>query len=139
MAEITGKLVEKYKGKINVQYIFFPLDNTCNPDMDRAFHPYACQAAYLAACAPSEFAKVHDYIFQNQEILSSDFLEQTAKKFNVEDCFKKGATKQVVKETIALSKKYNVTSTPTSILNGRKIEGALPIETFEVIIDELLK
>jgi predicted DsbA family dithiol-disulfide isomerase/uncharacterized membrane protein len=139
MAELGEELIKKYKGKINVQYVFFPLDNSCNPAMDRSFHPFACKAAYLAACAPNEFAQIHGYIFQNQEILSTEFLEKTAKKFNVEECYKKEASKALVKETIEISKKYNIASTPTNILNGRKIEGALPIETWEILIDDLLK
>jgi protein-disulfide isomerase len=139
MGEIGQKLILKYKGKINIQYVFFPLDNACNPAIDRSLHPFACKAAYLAACSTNEFARIHDYICQNQEKLSTDFLEETAIKFNVEECYKKEASKARVKETIEISKKYNITSTPTNILNGRKIEGALPIETFEILIDELLK
>ncbi len=139
MSEITEQLIEKYKGKINIQYVFFPLDNACNPDIDRAFHQFACQAAYLAACSPNEFAQIHNYIFQNQESLSSEFLQQTAKKFNVEECYKISSTKKVVQDIMANSKKYHITSTPTVILNGKKIEGAIPIESFEIIIDYLLK
>ena len=138
MYEQTEKLIEKYKGKINVQYVFFPLDNTCNPAIERAFHPFACPAAYLAACAKEEFPQVHNYIFENQESLSPEFLLATAKKFNVLECFKSSSTKPRVQELLALSKKYNITSTPTTILNGKKIEGAIPLDSFEIIIDELV-
>lgn len=138
MSEEVEKLIEKYKGKINVQYVFFPLDNTCNPAIERSFHQFACKAAYLAACAPGEFGQIHNYIFEKQEFLSDQFLSDTAKKFNVEECFKNSSSKATVGEVIALSKKYNISSTPTSILNGKKIEGAIPIESFEIIIDELL-
>lgn len=138
MSELTEKLIEKYKGKINVQYVFFPLDNACNPDINRAFHPYACKAAYLAACSPEEFAQIHNYIFENQESLSDQFLNDAAKKFNLEECFKNSSTKSTVVEVMGNAKKYNITSTPTSILNGRKIEGAIPVESFEILIEELI-
>ena len=138
MYEQTEKLIEKFKGKINVQYVFFPLDNTCNPAIERALHRFACPAAYLAACAKEEFPQVHNYIFENQESLSPEFLLATAKKFNVLECFKSSSTKSRVQELLTLSKKYNITSTPTTILNSKKIEGAIPLESFEIIIDELV-
>jgi protein-disulfide isomerase len=92
----------------------------------------------LAACAPGEFGQIHNYIFEKQEFLSDQFFLDTAKKFNVEECFKNSSSKSIVGEVIALSKKYNISSTPTSILNGKKIEGAIPLESFEIIMDELL-
>ena len=138
MYEVTEKLMEKYKGKISIQYAFFPLDNACNTAIDQAFHPFACKAAYLAACSKEDFAPIHNYLFENQESLSDEFLTKTAIKFKVEECFKNSSKKSEVQEVIALSKKYNIVSTPTNILNGRKIEGAIPLESFEIIIDELL-
>lgn len=138
MYEHVEKLMEKYKGKINVQYVFFPLDNACNPAIDRSFHKFACRAAYLAACSPEEFSQIHNYIFENQLSLSDQFLSDTAKKFNVEECFKNSSSKSTVEEIMAISKKYNISSTPTSLLNGKKIEGAIPLESFEAIIEELV-
>jgi len=140
MADIGEQLAKKYEGKINIQYFFFPLDNDCNPEIKRVFHPQACAAAYLSACVPYEkFQAVHDHIFENQSKLAHSWLSEVAKTFGVSDCYEKKSSKEKVIENFAAYKKYNIQSTPTIILNGRKIEGAIPVENFEIIMDELLK
>lgn len=140
MATIGEALAKKYQGKINIQYFFFPLDNDCNPEIKRAFHTFACRAAYLSACAPPEkFLTIHDHFFENQPSISADWLSEAAKTFGVSDCYEKGESKAKVMENFNNYKKYNIQSTPTVILNGRKIEGAIPQSSFEIIMDELLK
>jgi len=139
MAHIGEELAEKYRGKINIQYFFFPLDNDCNPEIKRAFHTFACRAAYLAACAPPEkFLTIHDHLFENQAMLSANWLSETAKTFGVSDCYEKSESKDKVMTNFNNYKKYKIQSTPTVILNGKKIEGAIPQASFEIIIDELL-
>ena len=139
IAHIGEELAKKYRGKINIQYFFFPLDNDCNPEIKRALHTFACRAAYLAACAPPEkFLTIHDHIFENQAMLSANWLSETAKTFGVSDCYEKSGSKDKVMTNFNNYKKYKIQSTPTVILNGKKIEGAIPQASFEIIIDELL-
>jgi len=78
-------------------------------------------------------------IFENQSKLAHSWLSEVAKTFGVSDCYEKKSSKEKVIENFAAYKKYNIQSTPTIILNGRKIEGAIPVENFEIIMDELLK
>jgi protein-disulfide isomerase len=139
MANIGEHLAKKYKGKINIQYYFFPLDRTCNPEIKRDFHTDACNAAYLSACLPNRFLEIHDYIFKNQSLLNANWLSKAAEKFGVSKCYEDRASKEQVMKNFQNYKKYNVQSTPTVILNGRKIEGAIPVKSFEILLDEILK
>jgi len=139
LSDRAHNIAKKYKGKINIQYMFYPLDNNCNPKMTHPLHPLACQAAYLAACLPGKFLKVHDDIFDNQGSLSQSWLEDYAKKENVLDCMKSEQTKSKVTEMINDAENYNVRSTPTSLINGKKITGVRPDGDFYIIFDHLLE
>lgn len=135
----SHKLVNKYKGKINIQYMFYPLDHNCNPSMKRPLHTLACQSAYLASCLPSKFDKVHDDIFNNQASLTQEWLNNYAKKENVSECMKDPKTKKKVQDIIAQAGSFNIRSTPTMLVNGVKIEGVLPLNQVYIILDDILK
>jgi protein-disulfide isomerase/uncharacterized membrane protein len=130
---------KKYAGKINIKYYFYPLDDACNPGIKRKFHEYACKAAMIAGCDASKFAKVHDHIFNNQDDLDDDFLKETANKFGLKDCFKNKSTAAFIGKAIQQGDEYNVNSTPTSLVNNKKIEGTIPNKQFYAIFDDILK
>jgi predicted DsbA family dithiol-disulfide isomerase/uncharacterized membrane protein len=141
---VTAKQVEemaknaKYKGKINIQYFFYPLDNYCNPGITRKFHEFACKAAYLAGCDSTKFLAIHDEIFHNQKNLDDDFLQSLEAKHGLKDCQANQSTKDFVAKSIASGDKLGINSTPTLFINGRKIEGSIPNEQFYAIFDSLL-
>lgn len=138
MSEQLHKAMRQYKGQINIQYIFYPLDPACNPSMDRQLHPFACKAAYLAACLPQKFPEVEATIFANQDNLSDEWLESYAKKEGVLDCYKAEDTKAKVTEYIGRAASFNIRSTPTLLLNGVKIEGVLAYNQLKILLDELV-
>ena len=107
--------------------------------MKRPLHTLACQAAYLASCLPEKFGLVHDDIFKNQDNLSQDWLEDYAKKEKVLDCMKSQKTKEKVIDLINQSKPFNISSTPTMILNGVKVEGVIPINSLIPIFEMLIQ
>ena len=119
--------------------MFYPLDHNCNPKMQRPLHPLACRAAYLATCIPSKFAKVHDDIFENQNGLTNQWIDDYAKREGVLECVNDPKTKERVQKIIEAANKYNVASTPTFLVNGVKIEGILPLNQMYIILDEALK
>ncbi len=137
MSEQLHRAMRQYQGQINIQYIFYPLDPACNPNMERPLHPFACKASYLAACLPQKFAQVEKDIFDNQDSLSDAWLESYAKRENVMDCYQAEETKNKVSEYIARAAPFNVRSTPTIILNGVKIEGVLAYNQLKILLDEL--
>lgn len=140
LADLLPLIASRYSGKIDIQYFYYPLDNNCNPSVTRGMHMYACKAAYAATCMPvQDFNRVHDEIFENQEKFTSGFVDQYIKKNKLETCVADPATKEKVINLIRASDPFNIRSTPTYLINGVKIEGALPADQMFAIMDEILK
>lgn len=138
VAEQMPELIRRYNGKINIQYFFYPLDNKCNPNMKNGMHRNACDAAMVAACDEKKFAEVHDEIFANQERLA-DAIPSIASKHGLKNCLENADLKNRIAVSINAASKFNLRSTPTIIVNGRKIEGSIPNAQFSAIFDSLLK
>jgi uncharacterized membrane protein len=132
------KITAKYKGIINIEYFFYPLDPSCNSEVKADIHPMACKAAALSYCLKDKFVQVHDDIFHNQPKLSDEWLSDYAKKFNALECYQNPATMEEVKRIVGLAKTFNIKSTPTMLLNEVKIEGALPLTQFTLLMDQLV-
>jgi uncharacterized membrane protein len=140
LSELMPLIAARYDGKIDIQYFFYPLDNSCNASMQRPLHLYACKAAYAASCMPKQdFARVHDEIFQNQDKFEAGFLDQYIKTHKLETCVADPKTKEKVVSLITAADPFNIRSTPSYLINGIKIEGGLPAEQMYAIMDEILK
>lgn len=137
-SQMLPQIEERYKGKIDIEYYFFPLDPSCNSAMDHALHPFACKAALIAACDPQHFAQIHDELFQNQDHFSDAWLDQFAKSHGLSSCAKSKDTLANVQGIIQSSLPVGISSTPTLLLNGKKISGVLPIERLFLIMDSLI-
>lgn len=131
--------IQRYKGQINIQYYYYPMDNECNSDMQGPMHPVACKAAYVAACTPEHFAEVHDKLFEIGPDLTSDYLNTYAKELKVESCAIDAKTKEKVIESINVARNFRVNATPTMIINGVKIEGMLPAFQMNIILDDIVR
>lgn len=139
LSELMPQILLRYGGKVNIQYFFYPLDNNCNPSMERPMHQYACKAAYVAVCSPVEnFGVVHDEIFHNQDKIG-DYINGVIKDKKLEACVADPKTKAKVQALIAAAAPFNIKSTPSFLLNGVKIEGVLPSDQLFAIMDEILK
>ncbi len=132
-------LIAEFKGKINIQYLFYPLDNACNPNIKSSFHKFACKAAYLSACDKNNFSKNHDLIFERQEELSFENLSKWEKELGLTGCFDNKSIQDDVRQTISAGTQYDLKSTPTIIINGRKIEGTIPTVHIKAILRKILK
>ena len=133
-------LIMKYDGKVNIQYFFYPLDHNCNPNMKSPLHTLACKASYVSYCTPREkFKSVHDKIFENQEDLSSTMLDEITASDNSNECVNSDETKDYVVNMIKEGDSFGVRSTPTSIINGVKIEGVRPLSDYYAIFDSLIE
>lgn len=140
LSDVMPQLIARYAGKIDIQYFYYPLDNSCNPGMERALHLYACKAAYAASCMPrQDFAKVHEDIFNNQDKFQSGFLDDYIKEHKLESCVTDPKIKEKVVSLINAAGPFNIRSTPSFLLNGVKIEGVLPPDQMFAIMDEILR
>jgi uncharacterized membrane protein/glutaredoxin len=135
--EIWNSLALSYAGKINIHFYHFPLDIACNPKMSRPLHNLACKAAYVASCSQN-FKEVHDTLFKNQDNLSEAWLDNKIRDLKIEKCINDLSTKKKIVELINSGDKFNIDSTPTIILNGKKIPGSLTENQYRIILNSIL-
>jgi protein-disulfide isomerase len=134
--EPTLSQIEKeYGGKIRQVWKNYPLPfhNNAEP---------AAEAA-MAAAAQGKFWEMHDKLFENNTALDRPNLEKYAQelglnmarfKADLDGSKYKGVIEAETKEGQAVG----VNGTPAVFINGRKISGAYPFETFKKIAEEEL-
>jgi protein-disulfide isomerase len=135
-------LLKAYDGKIKVVYKHLPLSN---------IHPWAEDAAIASVCvnqqSPEAFWKLSDYFFTNQKSINKDTLTTQIQQFskdnnlnyeNLQKCIADPATKQKISTDTAEASALGLNSTPSFVVNGRTVIGALPEEQFKQVIDEAL-
>jgi protein-disulfide isomerase len=134
--EPTLKQMEKeYGGKVRFTWKNYPLP----------FHQNAQPAAEaaMAAGAQGKFWEMHDKLFANQQNLDRPTYEKYAQELGLNmSKFKADLDANKYKDAIDAEQKegsaVGVTGTPAVFINGRKISGAYPFETFKKIADEEL-
>jgi protein-disulfide isomerase len=134
--EPTLKQMEKeYGGKMHMAWKNYPLP----------FHQNAEPAAEaaMAAGAQGKFWEMHDKLFANQQALDRASLEKYAQELGLDMAkFKADLDSQKYKEQIQSDTKegqaVGVNGTPAVFINGRKINGAYPWDTFKKVADEEL-
>jgi protein-disulfide isomerase len=109
------------------------------------FHPNAVPAALAAEAAREQgkFWPMHDRLFSNQQGLSETVYAQYAKELGLDlakfDAARKAPRLQSrITEDQALAARIGVNATPTLVVNGVKIEGAVPFEMVKTEIDRQL-
>ncbi|MBU0963175.1 MAG: DsbA family protein [Nanoarchaeota archaeon] len=135
--EVFPKIYEDYiePGKAKFVYKNFPL----------SIHQYSKVAAEAGLCA-NEQEKFWDYgdkLFNNQNVLDINSLKKYAsdigldtKKFN--ECLDFGKMSSEVQKDINEAVSYNVKGTPTIFINGIKLVGVQPIDSYIKIIEDEL-
>ncbi len=125
-----------YKGKIRIAFKQFPL-----PFHDKAH--LAAEAA-LAANEQGKFWQMHDKLFANQQALDRPSLEKYAQELGLDmGKFKAALDWGKFKDKVDAEDKegaaFGVTGTPTFFINGTRLVGAQPFESFKAAIDAELK
>ncbi len=138
--ETFPKLKEAYidTGKVLFTYIDFPLDGA------------ALNAAAVASCMPTDtYFRYIDYLFQTQKdwVFSDqlpNILIQNAKLLGADsdrlirciksDKFKEALAGRMKSEQAA----HTIEATPTFLIDGEKIQGALEFQTFKDVIEKKL-
>ncbi len=131
MAEIE----KNYKDKVRIAFKHLPLP----------FHNNAQIAAEasMAAHEQGKFWEMHDKMFANQQALDRPNLEKYAQELGLNSAkFKaaldSGKFKDYVQKDAQAAGPVGASGTPTSFVNGRKLEGAVPFANFKTLIDEEL-
>src|SRR5262249_36595852 len=135
------QLMQKYNGKIRLVYRDFPATRT---------HPNAEKAAEAANCAlqqgTDKFWALYDAMFENQRRTGVGIpsILKMAKSIpgldtaKLDECIKSGKMAEKISKDVQAGISYSVPGTPTFFINGFRIAGAKPLDTFSKVIDQLL-
>jgi len=130
-----SQMEKEYQGKIHMVWKNYPLP----------FHQNAMPAAEaaMAADAQGKFWPMHDKLFENNTALDRPSLEKYAQDLGLNmSKFKadldSGKFKSTIEGTTKEGSTVGVNGTPAVFINGRKISGAYPFDTFKKIADEEL-
>jgi protein-disulfide isomerase len=136
----------KHGDKVRLTYRNFPLDGSCNSFVPNGGHTMACASARHAICAGQQgkFWEMHDMIFDNQESLSVSLLGELVGKVGLdqaklETCLKDSSTESTLQKDIQWGDLIQLESTPTLIVNGRKLVGAHSPTDLEALLQMLEK
>ena len=139
---LEEQVLPKYEGKVRFYLKHLPL---------KTIHPWAEAAAVASECAaqqnPAAFWKMYHATFKAQREINQDNLKskmvEFAKNAGVDEakfteCFDGKKALPRVEKDLADAAAVGANSTPTFFINGRRLEGAQPLENFKAIIDEEL-
>ena len=126
----------EFPGQVRLIFKDFPLD----------FHDRARPAAVAARCAgeAGRFWEYHDLLFVGQPELSRENLLQYAERVGMgretfAGCLDGGRFQADVEKDVGEGRALGVTGTPTFFINGRRLVGAHPLETFREVVREALE
>jgi protein-disulfide isomerase len=131
---ILKQVLAKYKDKVKISWRNFPTTQASSLDF-----------AYGAVCAnrQGKFWVYHDIMFANQGQYSVGSLGSVATGLGVDletfnSCLENPLTQAEVRKDYLFASDYNLQGTPTFFINGFKLQGIVPYESWEKIIDQLL-
>jgi protein-disulfide isomerase len=126
----------KYGDKVRIVFRQFPLP----------MHPNAQKAAEASLCANEQgkFWEMHDAMFKNQQELAVDNLKSKAAALGIKadsfnQCLDSGKYASKVQEDQKAGSAAGVNGTPAMFINGRFLNGAVPLEQITSVIDDELK
>jgi len=111
-----------------------------------SFHQQAQKAAEASLCAGDQgkFWELHDAMFADQQALGVDQLKTkaaglgiNAEQFN--QCLDSGKHAATVQADLKAGSEAGVSGTPAMFINGRFVNGAVPLEQVTPIIDDELR
>lgn len=110
-----------------------------------SFHPRAEPAsrASWAAGQQGKFWDYHALVFENQKALSDDDLDKYAEELGLDmkkfkEDMNSDAAKEQIKKDQALAARTKAQGTPHSFVNGRRVRGAQPFDSFKKVVEEEL-
>ena len=138
-------IIEKYTASGQLKFVLkhFPLERECNAAVGGDLHIASCEAAAAVVMAQRKGTadKLEEWFFSNQLSLNPDTVKRAASEvagvtdFDAE--YARALT--LVKTDAGLGAMLGAKSTPTFLINGRLIAGALPPGLFEAAIQHELQ
>lgn len=149
MHELMKELLERYQGKYHFVFKNYPLDKSCNPEMQHELHEYACVAAYYSRCAGEQgkFWEANTILFlrdaekgelKRESLLSDGSKELGIDEVAVRECMDSGRYRDVILKDIKAGSDAGLQGTPSVWVNGKLVTQP-GYETFTRIFDLILK
>lgn len=139
---LEEQVMPEYEGKVRLFFKHLPL---------KSIHPWAEGAAIAAECGAAQsadgFWKMYHALFKAQRELNLDNLKakvaEFAKAAGLDEakfaaCYDRKTPLPRIEKDLAEAAAVGANSTPTFFINGRRLEGAQPLENFKAVIDEEL-
>ena len=130
------ELLAKYPKDVKLVYKHMPLDQ---------LHPDARRAAQASWCAQQQgrFWEYHDVLYAGAPDGSEAALAAAAERVGLDTakyraCMASDEAALEVQKHVDEGARYGVTGTPGFFVNGRFVNGAVPLETFVQIVEEEL-
>lgn len=124
---------------VRVSFMHFPLDQACNPLLDRPFHLRACELAKVGECAHAQgrFFEVAPLLFQGLELpaLLDHLGQKGLDRAALETCLTAESTLARVREDVKAGLSAKIEGTPAVFLNGVQVGGALPKDKLVELIE----
>jgi RNA polymerase sigma factor (sigma-70 family) len=127
------QLLEEYPGKVRIVMKQFPVHEAAK---------LAAEAS-LAADAQGKFWELHDLMLANQDNLSRDAILDYATQAGLDtkklaDALDRHTYATALAREMDAGKEAGMRATPTFLVNGKEVRGAMPIEAFRAAVDEAL-
>jgi protein-disulfide isomerase len=130
------QLLANYPSQVRLVFRQFPL----------SFHAQAQKAAEASLCANDQgkFWEMHDAMFADQSALAVDTLKAKAAQLGMNaqafgGCLDSGEKAGRVKADLEAGTAAGVSGTPAMFLNGRFVNGAVPLEDIAKVVDDELR
>jgi len=129
------QVLERYPAEVRLVFKHLPLEG----------HRNSLSAARAAFCAAEQdrFWQFHDALFAAKELSPSVFIQMASElglglpKF--QDCLNSERSRTAVVKDLEAARLFRVESTPSFIVNGKLIQGALSFADLQKIVEQELK
>jgi len=136
---LEEEVLPAYEGKVRFYFKHLPL---------KSIHPWAEAAALATECAREQseegYWALYHAMFTHQQTLDEDNLRKAVRDYATEagldgealtTCMEAENGLARIESDIEEATEVGANSTPTFFINGRRLEGAQPLENFKAIID----
>lgn len=135
LASVLHQIEEEYQGQVRVEFRHFPAQG----------NEGSLRAAFAAECADQQgrFWAMHDQLFVHSPDFERETLLTIAEEIDLEEgaflsCLDDQATRARIEVDRHDGRSLGVQGTPTFLINGFLVAGAIPLENMRALVEEEL-
>ena len=137
------KLVQQHPDRVRLVHRNHPLDQACNEQIKRPFHPHACRYAAMAVCAQTlgRFWEANDLLFSRGRERTPVTVEELAQASGIKvdrlaECLKGEQTHRRIDQDLEAGRALKIRGTPTYVIGEHSYPGAVPAEVLKEALGE---